>query len=46
MLKGIEDGMSAKEVQEKFGLSPEKYDAARKRMERTIAKRYPNGMNS
>src|SRR5207249_2520387 len=46
LLQGIEEGLTANEVQTRFDLSESRYGAARKRLERTLAKHYPNGMKS
>jgi len=39
-------GLTAKETQEQFGLTAQQYGAARKHLERTIEKHYPNGYKS
>lgn len=39
-------GLTAKETQEQFDLTEQQYDAARKHLERTIVKHYPDGYKS
>lgn len=46
VLQGIEGDLSAKEVQEEFSLTAGQYDAARKRLERALARKYPDGLAS
>lgn len=46
LLEGCELGLSAKEMQKTYGLSVHEFDAARKRLERTLTRRYPRGVES
>jgi DNA-directed RNA polymerase specialized sigma24 family protein len=40
---GLQEGLSAKEIQEISGIDKTTYESARKRMRRKIEKHYPNG---
>jgi DNA-directed RNA polymerase specialized sigma24 family protein len=46
LLAGIEEELSAKEIQRKYNMSASEYGAALKRLDRKLAKQYPNGMKS
>lgn len=43
LIKGLATGLSANETQKAYSLTQPQYDAARKRLERTLARRYPEG---
>jgi RNA polymerase sigma-70 factor (ECF subfamily) len=43
ILMGLQEGLSAKEIQEISGIDKTTYESARKRMRRKIEKHYPNG---
>jgi DNA-directed RNA polymerase specialized sigma24 family protein len=43
IMLGIEEGMTAKEIQKEFNMTSLEYDAARKRFERKIDDRFPEG---
>lgn len=45
LLIGLEEGMTGKEAQEAFDLSENAYGAARKRLERFLAKRFSDGID-
>jgi DNA-directed RNA polymerase specialized sigma24 family protein len=44
LIQGLEEGLTAKEVQARFDMPESRYGAARKRLERNLARQYPNGM--
>jgi RNA polymerase sigma-70 factor (ECF subfamily) len=46
VLIGIEQGMSARDVQREFNLTETQYDSARKRLRRFINKHYPHQWRS
>jgi DNA-directed RNA polymerase specialized sigma24 family protein len=43
LMFGVEEGMTAKEVQDQFDLSATDYDAARKRLKRKLDEHFPGG---